>query len=242
MARERRSPQEKKRLEYTRNHFTFGRQSSRTFPKVWKRKKAYVNRSFRRIGDGLLAQAKPGIPAEEAVAIGEDVTIARIEKLRDRRALHKGGTVSVGEKVKLKLERRKEMVRRRVGSHEKYDRLAASAVETLTSLSGEQLAEVAHRASRLCHFIDQRQILRLRQSSDPIDQALHFFRSVSWGSAPEKQALCRNKELWDAWSSWIDAVNRILRRDRRPSERKEQEKVETEKKLKAVNRASRPSE
>ena len=35
MAKERKSPQEKKSLEYTRDHFTFAEHSS--FPKTWKR-------------------------------------------------------------------------------------------------------------------------------------------------------------------------------------------------------------
>ena len=44
----RKSPQEKKELEYTKDHFTFGWNSSRAFPKTWKRKKTNLNREYRR--------------------------------------------------------------------------------------------------------------------------------------------------------------------------------------------------
>ena len=240
MAKERKSPQEKKRLDYTRNHFTFANRSSRAFPKVWKRKKTQVNRSFRRKGEGLLSQAKTGIAAEDAAVIGEEVTTSGIHQFHVRKRLHKLSTVSVGEKVRLKLEKRSEMVGRRVQSHRKYDRLAASAVFTLTSLTGDQLAEVAHRASRLCHFCDQQEIKRLRRSNDPIDQALEFFHNVSWGSAREKDALRRTR-LCQAWSDWIDSANRILERDRRPIEKKVTEKLATEKRLKAMYRATKPA-
>ena len=118
MAQERKSPQEKKQLEYTRSHFTFSNRSDRVFSKVWKRKKAHANRVVRRKGDDLLAQAKPGIGAEDAVELGEGITTSRIEKFKIPERLRKRGTVSVGEKVRLKLQRRKETVGRRTLSHE----------------------------------------------------------------------------------------------------------------------------
>lgn len=200
-----------------------------------------VNRSFRRKGDDLLAQAKPGIAAEDAATIGEDVTVGRISKFLATKRLYKQGTVSVGEKVRLTLQKRKEMVGRRTDSHRKYDVLAVSAVRTFTNLDGDELAAVAHRASRLFHFSDQQEIKRLRQSDDPIDQALHFFRGVSSGFANEKNALRRNRQLCQDWSDWIDKVNKILERDRRPFERKAQEKLAIEKKLKATFRGAKPA-
>jgi len=39
MAKERKSPHEKKRLGYERDHFTFGFNSSRAFPKVGSERK-----------------------------------------------------------------------------------------------------------------------------------------------------------------------------------------------------------
>lgn len=240
MAQERKSPQEKKQLEYTRSHFTFSNRSDRVFSKVWKRKKAHANRVVRRKGDDLLAQAKPGIGAEDAVELGEGITTSRIEKFKIPERLRKRGTVSVGEKVRLKLQRRKETVGRRTLSHEKYDLLATSAVKTVTSLEGNELKMMAHRMSRLCQGGDPIEFQRIQQSSDPIDQALKFFDRVFRGSAPERLALRRNKSLCKAWCDWIDVANRILQRDRRPFQTKAEEKLATEKKLKAMYRAARP--
>jgi hypothetical protein len=239
MAQERKSPQLRKHLEYTRDHFTYGHASHRAFPKVWKRKKAYVNRSFRRKGDDLLAQAKLGIEAEDAAMIGEDVTTARIAKFHTEKRLYKSGTVSVGERVRQKLQRRKESVGRRPKSKGNYDRLATEAVRTVTALEGNELKLVAHRMSRLCQGGDPVEFQRIQQSSDPIDQAVKFFGGVFRGSAPEKLALRRNKSLCRAWSNWIDTANRILLADRRPFETKAEQKVATEKKLKAAYRATR---
>jgi len=241
MAQERKSPQEKKQLEYTRDHFTYGNASHRAFPKVWRRKKAYVNRSFRRKSDDLFAQAKPGIGAEDAAAIGEGVTTARIARFHAEKRLYKSGTVSVGERIRHKLQRRKETVGRRPKNSAKYDRMAAAAVNTVTALEGNELKMVAHRMSRLCQRGDPIEFQRIQQSSDPIDQALKFFERIFRGSAPERLALRRSNALCKAWCDWIDVANRILQRDRRPFQTKAEEKLATEKKLKAMYRASRPT-
>ena len=107
MAKERKSPQQKKELEQTKDHFTPGWQSSRLFPKTWKRKKTRVNREYRRKSEELLAPAKPGIAADDLELIADDLTAARFQKSVSRTRLHKIGTITVGEKVKRKLERRK---------------------------------------------------------------------------------------------------------------------------------------
>ena len=71
----RKSPQEKKELEYTKGHFTFGFKSSRMFPKTWKRKKTQANRQYRRKSQELLAGLKPGM--DEEGLISDDLTAAR---------------------------------------------------------------------------------------------------------------------------------------------------------------------
>jgi len=112
MAKERKSPQQKKELELTRDHFTRGWHSSRMFPRTWKRKKVGANREYRQKSEELLAQAKPGIGALDIELIADDPTAARFQKSVIRKRLHKIGTVTVGEKVKDKLERRAEAVGR----------------------------------------------------------------------------------------------------------------------------------
>lgn len=130
MASERKSPQQKKQLEYTKDHFTFGQHSSRMFPTIWKRKKTRANREYRRKSEELLAQAKPGIPVDDVELLADDLTAARFQKSVIRKRLHKTGTVTVGEKVKRKLERREETAGRKVQRHQHYDHAATSAINT----------------------------------------------------------------------------------------------------------------
>ena len=71
-----------------------------------------ANREYRQKSEELLAQAKPGIGALDIELIADDPTAARFQKSVIRKRLHKIGTVTVGEKVKDKLERRAEAVGR----------------------------------------------------------------------------------------------------------------------------------
>ena len=234
MPKERKSPQEKKSLEYTRDHFTFARHSS--FPKTWKRKKTQANREYRRKSDELLVQVKPGMAAADAASIADDLTAALFQRSAVRKPLQKHGTVTVGEKVKLKLERREERIGRRSRSHEPYDRAAASTVRTLSSLEGERLAEVARRGIILCNSQDAKECFALRQSSDPVDQALYFLYRLSHGSGFEIDAMRRNQELGAVLNGWLTKANRILARDWRVIERKDAQKQKTGQKVNALRR------
>ena len=148
--KERKSPQQKKELEYTRDHFTFGWNSSRMFPKAWKLKKARVNRQYRRKSELLLAPTKAGIAADDVELGADDLTAARFQKSVVRKGLHKTGTVTLGEKVQQKLKRRREAVGRNVQRHQHYDRAATSAIKTLHSLDSERFADVVRQADLLC--------------------------------------------------------------------------------------------
>jgi hypothetical protein len=222
MAKERKSPQEKKSLEYTRDHFTFAEHSS--FPKTWKRKKTHANREYRRKSDELLVQAKPGMAAEDVALITDDLTAALFQKSVVRKPLHKTGTVTVGEKVKLGLAKRDQRVGRRAQSHEPYDRAATSAVRTLTSLDGERLVSAARRAGILCGLGFTEEHGRLVRSSDSLDRALYFLYLLTSGSGREIDALRRNEELGTALTAWVTKANRILARDRRAIEKKNDQK------------------
>jgi hypothetical protein len=236
MAKEQRSPQQKKQFELSKDHFTFGRHSSRMFPKTWKRKKIHANREFRRKSDLLLAQTKPEMPADDVELIVGDITPAQLTKSVIRKRLHKAGTVTVGEKVKLKLEKRAETIGRRVKSHEKYDRLAAEAVSTLTALDGKQLIDFVRRAATFLHGGDPIEWARIRQSHDRIERALSFLENLQRGSAHEREALCRSDELGNAFRDWATKANRILGKDRKTIQKKIQQKEATEKMVKTLRR------
>jgi len=238
MAKERKSPQQKKELELTRDHFTPGRQSSRMFPKTWKRKKARANREYRRKSEELLAQAKPGIGAQDLELIADDLTAARFQKSVIRTRLHKTGTVTVGEKVMGKLERRAEAVGRNVLNHERYDRAAASTVNTLGSLAGEELLGVVRRAGLLCRDRNADELKRVLQSKDDVDRALYFVHLITAGSGFELDALRRNPQLDKALEAWIRNAARVLDRDKRAREEKLRRKEAARKKIKLAREGS----
>lgn len=235
MAKDQKSPQEKKELEYTRNHFTFGWNSSRSFPETWSRKKARVNRQYRRKSEEILAAAKPGIAAEDVDSLADDLTAARFQKSVSRKRLHKIGTVTVGEKVKQKLERRAEAVGRWVGSHEEHEAAVTSAVTVLSALHGDKLVDVARRADLICNSRNADEIKRVALSKDPVDRALHILYRLSNGSAHEANALRRNPELDRALTVWIAKANRILERDKRVVERGLAQKQAARRKLKELS-------
>ena len=232
MAKERKSPQQKKELELSRDHFTPGWQSSRMFPRTWKRKKVRANREYRRKSEELLAQAKPGIGAQYIELIADDLTAARFQKSVIRKRLHKIGTVTVGARVKDKLERRAEAVGRNVRNHERYDRAAASTVKTLSSLAGEELLGVVRRAGLLCRDGNEDERRRVRQSTDAVDRALYFVSLVCSGSGFELDALRRNPQLDKALEAWIRKAARMLDRGKRVRDEKLQQKETARKKTK----------
>jgi len=240
MAKDRKSPEQKKQLEYTRDHFTGGWISSRMFPKTWRRKKTRINREYRRKSEELLAQAKPGIEAKDVELIADDLTAARFQKSVIRKRLRKVGTVTVGEKIRDKLERRREAAGRKVQRHDLHDRAAASAVKTLSSLAGEELLSVVHRADLLCYRRNADERKRVSQSKDPIDRALHFLYSLTAGSGFEIEALRRNPELDIAFGSWVQKANRMIERSERIQEEKLEQKNAARTKMNlARNRSSK---
>jgi hypothetical protein len=227
--KERKSPQQKKQLEYTKDHFTFGKHSS--FPKTWKRKKTFANREYRRKADQLVVQTKPGIEAKEAETITDSLTAARVRrKAVMREVLHKTSTVTVGEKVQHKLEKREALVGRRVQRRNQSDNEAASAIATLRSLDGDSLAGAARRLNRLCDPANAGERTRAMHSSDPVDRALGFLCA----SAFARDAVRRNPDLDKELTIWVEKANRILNRDKRAAEGKLGQKRATKKKLRAT--------
>lgn len=87
MGNKRKSPQEKKQLEFTRDHFSGGYNSARGFSKGWRRKKARVNREYQRKSDELLAPIKPGLEADDAEMISGELTTAHFQKSVSRKRL-----------------------------------------------------------------------------------------------------------------------------------------------------------
>jgi len=235
MTRERKSPQQKKSLEYGRDHFTFS-EHPHAFRRNWKRKKTQANRETRRKSDELLAQTKPEMPAADVELIAGEITVAQLAKSVLRKRLRKGGTVSVGEKVKLKLEKRAEMIGRKVQSYKRFDSEVVQAVTTLRSLEGERLVDFVRRSSVFLDGGDPLEWSRVRSSSDPIDRALSFLEGLVRGDARLDDALCRNQELREAFRNWVNNANRLLAKDQRVVQRKVEQRRLAEKKVKTLRR------
>lgn len=235
MAKEQKSPQQKKELEFSRDHFTFS-EHPHAFRRNWKRKKTQANREVRRKSDELLAQAKPEMPAADVELIAGEITVAQLAKSVLRKRLRKGGTVSVGEKVKLKVEKRAEMIGRRVQSQKKFDSQVVQAVSTLRSLEGERLVDFVRSSSVFLDGGDPLEWNRVKTSNDPIDRALSFLEGLVRGDARLDDALCRNRELREVFRNWVNSANRILVKDQRVVQRKTEQRRSSEKKIKAHRR------
>ncbi len=240
MAKDRASPQEKKQLQLARDHFTFS-ESPHGFRKTWKQKKAETNRQYRRKSEELLSQLKPEISPEDVELITDDVTISHLKNGITRKRLKKSGTVSVGEKVKIKLEKRAETVGRRVNHQRKYDAIVASAVRTLNSLEGEQLVDVVKRIILLLRGGDPVEWMRLYESGDSLDRAVFFVERLNRGDGFYWDALRRNRELCESFQLWRKNANQILAKVGRPQERDLEQRIATEKKVKVLRRQASKS-
>lgn len=239
MTKAQKSPQEKKSLELTKDHFTGGFHSTHSFHKKWKEKKTFANREYRRKSEELLAPAKPGIAAEDLPLVVDDLTVRRFQKSVVRKRLKKVGTITIGEKIKLGLEKREEMVGRRVQRREADHRAAASVIRTLSSLQGEGLVEFVRRAGRLCAAIGGNEAQRVYLSKNPLDKALNFIYSLHFGLDSPADTVRRDEGLHKALSAWVVKANRILRRDMRVVEEKVEQKQANEKKMKALRSATK---
>ena len=237
MTKARKSPQEKKALELTKDHFTGGFNSTRSFHKKWKQKKTHANREYRRKSEELLAPAKPGIAAADVPLTVDDLTAVRFQKSVVRKPLRKTGTITVGEKIKVGLAKREQTVGRKVQRRESDHRAAASVIRTLSSLEGDRLVEFVRAAGRLCAAIGGDEARRVQLSKNPLDQALHFIYRLKWGLNSPADAVCRDEELHKALSAWTVKANRILRRDRRAIEERSEQKQANERKAKTLRRA-----
>jgi hypothetical protein len=232
--RQLKSPQEKKQLASTRDHFTGGYNSTRKFVKNWKRKKALVNREFRRKADQPLLKAKPGTPSDDVESVAAEITVESLQRSTLRKRLKKVGTVTVGEKVRSSLKKRRLAAGRRVQQKATHDRRFIETMAALRTLDDENLTDVLVRSwhPRKSFGVDEHS--RIYSSLDPIDRAMMFFYDVSRGSAPEQAALCGNIELLGELERMIKRANRVLARKRLPTARKQLEQQALKAKLRSA--------
>ena len=234
MAKEPKSPQEKKRLAYAKDHFSPGEHSSSRHS--WGRKKTSTRRQYRRKSDELFGAVKPGMDAESVSRITEDVTVGHVQKSVTKRKVSKWGVLTLAEKVPLTLERREERIRRRkISSSARRDRVT-SAIKTLNLLVGDRLVEFVRRFAFLYRGSDPVGYQKMHVSKDPLDQAFLFLYELQQGRGSYREMICNSDELKAALDAWVVKANRILARDQRALARKAEEKQQIGKKINALRR------
>ena len=238
MPRQQKSPQQKKQLELKKDHFTFT-DAPHAFRKNWKKKKANVNRQYRRRSDEVLCIAKPEISGEDAEVLVGDVTVAHLENSISERRVRKRSTVSLGEKIKTKSLNRQERIGRRVESKRESSHVVQSAVSTLVALDGEELVQVVNRIDKVLHGGDPIEWMRLYQSKDRIDRAILFVEQIERGDWTLSEALRTDQKLCKTFQSWAVKASRILAKQARPSQRKLAQKVAIKKKVNILIRQNR---
>ena len=178
--------------------------------------------------------------ASDAELTSGDVTPQQVQKSISRQRLVKWSTVSLGEKIRLKLEKRKESTGRRVNRRRNLDAFVTEAVSTLTSLKGAKLVDVVRRGARLLEGGDPIEWQRLSQSQESVDRALFFLDrlSRSWSYC---EALRKNQEAYKQFSLWLSTADRIAAKDGHIAQRKHAQKLATEKKIRSQRHSARQS-
>ena len=238
MPRQQKSPQQKKQLEPKKDHFTFAK-NPHAFRKGWREKKAGANRQYRRKSDELLAAAKPQISSEDAEALVGDVTIAHLKKSVSHKRLHNWDTISLGEKIAIKTQKRHDTIDRRAKGKRNWDKVVQSTIATLLDLKGDELVQVVRRIAGLVQGGDPIEWMSTYQSKDRLARTIFFVEQINRGNCHYIDALRRNRELCKAFQSWAANANRILAKQRHPAQRKLDERAATEKKVKAVIKQNR---
>ena len=110
--RQKRTPQAKKELDYEKQHFSPG-EYPHAFRRNWPRKKARVNREYRRKADELLSKIsiEPAVTVEEQIDDG-GLTRNRFRKSVLKKRVRKWGVATLKERVDSRLETRASQIGR----------------------------------------------------------------------------------------------------------------------------------
>ena len=202
MPRQQKTPQEKKQLELKKDHFTFTN-APHAFRKNWKKKKAKLNRQYRRKSDEILATAKGEVSVNDAECLVGDVTASHLENSISKKRLRKRGTVLLEKKIEIKSRVRQEKFGRRVESRRKSDQAVANAISTLTGLQGDKLIQLVNRIAKIVKGGDSAEWVRVYLSKDPADRAIFFVEQIERGDWTLGEALRRDQELCKSFKAWF---------------------------------------
>lgn len=234
MANEPKSPQEKKRLAYAKDHFSPGEHSSSRHS--WRRKKTFTNREYRRKSDQLLTGVKAAMDVEQVSQIAEDLTVGHLQKSVTKKKLQKWGVIRLGEKVPLTLERRGERIGRWKTSAAAKQKRVVEAIDTLKSLTGDQLIQFVRRFAFLYRGGDPIGYQQMYVSKDRFDRAFVFLYELRQGRGSYREIICNSDQLKTTLDAWLVKANRILARDQRALAKRSEEKQQIGKKINSLRR------
>lgn len=127
MAKERKSPQEKKELEYKRDRHEFAWHSDKGLPLARPRRKAGINRKYRHKADTAVRQ----VVKNDDLGNTSDISNELIANGIFRRRLSKVPPPTLKEAIAEKLQRRQQRESRKPTKVEKCYREGTSAIEAL---------------------------------------------------------------------------------------------------------------
>ncbi len=199
-----------------------------------------MNRQYRHKSQKRLAPVKPGLEANEAEKISEEITTAQLQKSVSRKRLKKIGVLPMGERVRQRLERRSQIPQRRAAEKLQYDQETIESLRKLSQTAGKELIEIVNRAALLRNG-PSKTPGRVGTSSHPLANALNFLFQVSIGSSREIMLLRRNPQLNQELALWIEKANRIMRKAQYAQERKLKEKDAQRQRVKNLRKTSSES-
>lgn len=181
------TPQEKKKASYEKDHYTFAWNSPHGFRKTWKKKKQNVNRVLRRKSKALLPSVE-GLSCSELSPEQESFNDRLFRKGLSGKRLRKTGVVKLRQKVEQKIEDRRNHaafnLRKRVQQIESFRRFCRNLLQGKT-YSEEKMLQV----DRLAQFPDFQEFLQSEPAWVPrLEQRiLSASKRIPWEKKKQEQ-------------------------------------------------------
>jgi hypothetical protein len=144
------TPPEKKELAYDKDHRTHTGEADRAMRRLWAKRKARLNRNYRRLTDQLLREATRPDVIDAVLAEENGTTRELIRKgLTRKNNSKKWGVGTLRDAVEAKLKSRR---RPRETNHERKERLSKSCMGMILALEHDPDSPEAVRLKKILRF------------------------------------------------------------------------------------------
>jgi hypothetical protein len=193
MAKERKSPQEKKELEYKLDRRTFAWHQDKGLRIARRRRKDTINRAYRHKADSVVRQAA------EAAELGEatELTNSLIADGLTNKRLRKYTPYTLAEAIDRKTNRRASHENFRKQRDDRYFAFGTTSIEAMEQMSKTQSIEFLDKLRNY-----SRLFINLSRQKDPMLGLLRWVQSVSMGDAFCLKFLQSNPD----WAARYDKV------------------------------------